>query len=149
MGESDPYNRKMFKADPYYAKSILAGKLAVILDGQYPERGLKLIPQPSRAICRYQVHELIVTDEVAGPGDTVDPIAYLGFVEFYQGGVLVAGDRVMVDGEDIGAVCGFDETHMPNHLNIVLRGERISGRGRKLSLGQEVQFIKAKNQVSD
>lgn len=116
--------------------------MVVVLDGQYPERGLKLIPQPSRAICRSQVHELIVTDQEAGPGSTVNPIAYLGFIEFTQGGVMVAGDRVVVNGEEIGVICGFDETHMPNHLNIVLRGDRVSGRVRNLALEQQVEFIK-------
>lgn len=138
----DPYRNQMFKTDPYFAKSVLAGTLVVVLDGQFPARGLKLIPQPSRAICRNQIHELIITDQEAGPGSTVNPIAYLGFVEFTQGGVMVAGDRVVVNGEDIGVICGFDETHMPNHLNIVLRGERVSGRMRNLTLEQQVKFIK-------
>lgn len=146
MNISDPYRNKMFKSDPYFAKSVLTGKLVVVLDGQYPERGLSLIPQPSRAICRHQIHELIMTDQDARPGDTVNPIAYLGFVEFQQGGVMVAGDRVVVDGEDIGFVCGFDETHMPNHLNIVVKGERVSGRQRNLSLGQQIEFIKKAGQ---
>lgn len=140
--ESDPYRTQMFKADPYAAKAVLTGKLVVILEGEYPKRGLALIPQPSRAICRHQIHELIMTDQDAGPGDTVDPIAYLGFVEFSQGGVMVVGDRVLVAGEDIGAVCGFDETHMPNHLNIVVHGQRVSGQKRGLVLAQELQFIK-------
>lgn len=146
MNISDPYRNKMFKSDPYFAKAVLAGRLVVVLDGQYPQRGLNLIPQPSRAICRYQVHELIMTDQDAQPGCTVDPIAYLGFVEFHQGGVMVTGDRVVLGGEDIGFVCGFDETHMPNHLNIVVKGERVSGRQRNLSLGQQVEFIKKAGQ---
>lgn len=132
----------MFKADPYYAKSPLAGSLVVVLDGEYPQRGLKLIPQPSRAVCRNEVHEMIVTDEEAEPGSSVNPIAYLGFVEFAQGGVIVAGDRVSVNGEDIGYVCGFDETHMPNHLNIVVRGQRLSGRQRGFKLAEHVLFTK-------
>jgi hypothetical protein len=136
----------MFKADPYYAKTVLTGKLVVVLDGQYPERGLRLIPQPSRAICRHQIHELIVTDQKAGPGDIVNPIAYMAFIEFQQGGVMVVGDRVIVDGEDVGYICGFDETHMPNHLNIVVRGQLLSGRERGFLLEQQVQFAKQKEQ---
>jgi len=143
---TDPYRNKMFKADPYYAKTILEGKLVVVLDGEYPKRGLSLIPQPSRAISVHQVHELIVTDQDAEPGSTVDPIAYLGFVEFGQGGVMVSGDRVEVNGEDIGYICGFDETHMPNHLNIVVRGQRVSGRERGFKLEQQVRFIKKAGQ---
>jgi fumarate reductase subunit C len=85
---------------------------------------------------------MIVTDEEAEPGSSVNPIAYLGFVEFAQGGVIVAGDRVSVNGEDIGYVCGFDETHMPNHLNIVVRGQRLSGRQRGFKLAEHVLFTK-------
>ena len=143
---TDPYQNKMFKADPYYAKTTLTGKLVVVLDGQYPERGLSLIPQPSRAICRHQIHELIVTDQDVGPGGIVNPIAYLGFVEFQQGGVMVAGDRVVVDGKDVGYICGFDETHMPNHLNVVVHGQMLSGRSRGFNLQQQIQFVKPKGQ---
>lgn len=140
--KSDPYKSGMFKADPYHAKRDLSARLVVVLDGQYPRRGLKLIAQPSRAVCRHQVHELIITDQDVEPGNTVDPIAYLGFAEFEQGGVMVAGDQVVIEGQVVGSVAGFDETHMPNHLNIVIRGEMRSGRQRQLQLGQEVKFIK-------
>ena len=146
MNISDPYRNKMFKSDPYFAKSVLTGKLVVVWTaniGAWPQ-----FDSPAfRAICRYQVHELIMTDQDARPGDTVNPIAYLGFVEFQQGGVMVAGDRVVVDGEDIGFVCGFDETHMPNHLNIVVQGERVTGRQRNLSLGQQIEFVKNAGQL--
>jgi len=136
----------MFQEDPYYAKSPLVGKLVVVLDGQFPERGLSLIPQPSRAIRRFDIHELIVTDQEAEPGSIINPIAYLGFVEFEQGGVMVAGDKVSVDGELIGYICGFDETHMPNHLNIVVLGQRLSGRQRGLELKQQILFEKQPGQ---
>lgn len=132
----------MFKADPYYAKTPLQGSLVVVLEGDYPARGLKLISQPSRAICRHQIHELIFTDQPAGPGDIVDPISYLGFMEFIQGGVMVAGDRVLVNGLEVGTIAGFDETHMPNHLNIVIQGERKSGAARGLKLGDKLEFVK-------
>lgn len=142
MKAVDPYKVKMFKRDPFGEKSPLEGKLVAVLDGKFSSRGLQLIPQPSRAICRGQVHELIITGKMAYPGDKVDSIAYLGFVEFENGGVMVSGDELMVDGEVIGTICGFDETHMPNHLNIVIQGERVSGLERNLRVGQTFRFVK-------
>ncbi|MTI94818.1 MAG: hypothetical protein FH749_04930 [Firmicutes bacterium] len=139
---TDPYKQRMFKSDPYFAKVNVTADLVVVLTGQYENRNLKLIGQPSRAVSRYQVHELIVTDQHAKPGDIVNPIAYLGFVEFTNSGVLVAGDQLKVDGEVIGTIVGFDETHMPNHLNIVLHGQRICGKQRGLELGQQLKFVK-------
>ena len=35
-------------------------------------------------------------------------------------GVVLRGDSVLVNGELIGSVLGFDESHAPNHMNIVL-----------------------------
>ena len=76
---SDPYKRGMFKTNPYAKKKPLKGNLVVVLDGKYEDRGLQLIPQPSRCLIANEVHELILTDENKGPGDTVDKIAYIGF----------------------------------------------------------------------
>lgn len=138
----DPYQRAVFTKNPYRAKVPLRGKLVVVLDGQVADRGLELIRQPSRAVCKGQVHELIVTEQSAYPGDRVDPIVYLGFVEFENGGVLVTGDKLLVGGQEIGHVCGFDETHMPNHINIVVHGRAVSSCDRNLMIGLDVLFVK-------
>ena len=124
----DPYKSGMFKTNPYAKKRSLNGKLAVVLDGRYEERGLKLIAQPSRCLLANEVHEMILTDEERKPGDTVDKIAYIGFFEVLESTVIVVGDEVKVAGRVIGKIAGFDETHMPNHYNIVIHGpERFSG----------------------
>lgn len=114
----------------------------VVLQGKLEKRGLQLMVPISRAVLKNEVHELIVTDEAgAGPGATVQRIAYLGFVEFTCGGVAVAGDRVYCDGRLLGEVAGFDETHLPNHLNIVLRSAgRLDGRELGLHLNAQIVF---------
>ena len=49
------------------------------------------------------------------------------------------GDEVKINGQVIGKIAGFDETHMPNHYNIVIYGtDRISGNERNLDLNDEV-----------
>jgi hypothetical protein len=80
------------------------------------------------------VHELIFTDETAArPGTSVNRIAYLGFFVAEQSGVIVEGDEFFLEGQLVGNLAGFDETHMPNHLNIVIKA--LSGRKTGLELG--------------
>ncbi len=136
---SDPYARNMFGAfNPYYAKQPVMGRLVVVLDGVYENRGLELIKPPSRALRQTEIHELIGTAEAAQPGSKVNTIAYVGFFEVSQGGVIVAGDPVTIGGKVVGKIAGYDETHMPNHLNIVLHGDKNPGKDIGLSVADEV-----------
>jgi len=138
----DPYASGMFKENPYFAKSDIRGKLVVVLQGMYEDRGLELIKPVSRCVKKYEIHELITSDEEdAAPGTKVNKIAYLGFVEILDGGVITTGDGVFRNGERIGFVAGYDETHMPNHLNIVLLcDKRVTGAGSGCLVGDEVIF---------
>ncbi|HQA59459.1 MAG: hypothetical protein WBJ82_11425 [Tepidanaerobacteraceae bacterium] len=136
---ADPYKTGMFKTNPYAKKKALKGNLVVVLDGKYEERGLQLIPQPSRCLVADEVHELILTDEAKKPGDVVNKIAYIGFFVVRESTVITVGDEVKINGQVIGNIAGFDETHMPNHYNIVIYGEeRTSGNERNLDLDDEV-----------
>ncbi len=141
----DPYQAGMLKTNTYADKVKITGNLVVVLDGELDGRKLSLIKPPSRALCRNEVHELIATDEKdAGPGKVVNSIAYLGFVEVEQGGVALVGDKLRVGDLEIGHVAGFDETHMPNHLNIVIKvDKKLSGKSLQLRLGMPVTFTQA------
>ena len=142
----DPYMAGMFKENPYYAKSDIQGKLVVVLRGAYEERGLELIKPASRCVQKHEIHELIASDEPdIRAGATVNKIAYIGFVEILQGGVITIGDGLFWNGECIGFVSGFDETHMPNHLNIVVRcDKRIDGVQLGCSPGDDLTFKQTK-----
>ncbi len=143
---NDPYKSGMFQGNPYYEKRTVESSLCVILDGKFEQRGLQLIPQMSRALKKNEVHELIVSDEEGiGPGSRVDKIAYIGFTEIETGGVIIKGDEVLYNGTLIGTIAGFDETHMPNHQNIVISGERISGADQKLQLEGRISFRHVKS----
>jgi len=141
---SDPYQAGMFSFNPYAAKRDVTGRLAVVLRGKLESRGLQLVAPISRAVRKYDIHELIITDESgAGPGKKVDSIAYAGFVEIITGGVLIAGDQLICGGRLLGRVVGFDETHLPNHLNIIIFSEsRTDGVDLGLALESEIKFIK-------
>ncbi|MBC7338376.1 MAG: hypothetical protein H5U04_00675 [Firmicutes bacterium] len=117
----------------------VTGVVVAVLAGSLPDRGLELIPQPSRVLCRGEVHELILTTEEAAPGSRVDAISYLGFFEVKQGGVVVVGDDLRVRGSVIGEIAGFDATHLPNHLNVVVRGKvALDGLAWRFGLGDPV-----------
>jgi hypothetical protein len=84
----------------------------------------------------------VSTAEPARPGDSVESVGYLAWVAFERPGVLIVGDTVLVDGRELGEVCGFDETHAPNHYNIVIKtDELLTGRTARLSPETRVTFV--------
>ncbi|HMM20142.1 MAG TPA: hypothetical protein PKA10_05330 [Selenomonadales bacterium] len=142
MAIKDPYAAGKLSTNPYAKKTPVHGPLVVVLDGQMENRGLELITPISRCLRTHDIHELILTDEAeARPGAKVDRIAYLGFFSVAQGGVLVSGDRVYLNERPVGVLAGFDETHMPNHLNIVIRTDRRqTGVEFAAELGMNIYF---------
>jgi len=138
----DPYKEGLFTKNPYAKKSAVTGRLVVVLDSKLDNRGLQLLPVISRAVRRFDIHELIFTDDKgAKPGSTVDKIAYGGFVEIENGGVIVTGDKLYRSENCLGEVAGFDVTHMPNHLNIIIKNEAIdTGLNLGFDLGMELVF---------
>lgn len=137
-GGRDPYLRQSPPAR-FVRHRPVTGVVVAVLAGSLANRGLELVPQPSRVMCQGEVHELILTTEDVAPGSRVEAIWYLGFFEVRQGGVVVAGDDVRVRGSVIGEVAGFDATHMPNHLNVVLKGRvALDGLAWRFGLGDQV-----------
>lgn len=136
----DPYKRKLVNLSSYVQKTSVEAIVVAVLRGKLSNRSLELIPQPSRAVRSGEVHEIIFTDEEAAPGSTVNRIAYAAFVEFKNGGVLLSGDEVLIEGELAGRLAGFDLSHFPNHMNVVIRGQLRSGEERNLSPGCSMVF---------
>ena len=113
----------------------LEARFVGVLNNRNDGRGLALISAHTRCVRRYDIHEFIITDEqTAAPGATVNGVHYLGFAEFQAGGVLAEGDAVRIAGVVIGTIAGFDESHFPNHYNVVIKGpRRVTG----VELGQK------------
>lgn len=141
---TDPYSNGILKVHPYVKKKDVTGELVAILEGSLENRGLHLIKPISRVLCEDEIHEIIVTDEQdAAPGKTVNAIAYLGFFEVKSGGVIVTGDEVYLKGHFIGTIAGFDETHMPNHINIIIKApQRFTGIECDAELGMQLLIKK-------
>lgn len=86
---------------------------------------------------------MLCNDPETRPQTVVRKITYLGCIEIVSGSMILAGDRMVIDGQDIGVVVGFAETHAPNHLNIVIRasGALLSGGEMGIEVGQSVTFL--------
>lgn len=126
---------------PDYPRSALHAVFVGVMRLKLEARGLRLIRQATRCIRRHDVHEIILTDEEVAPGQSVNRVAYLGFVEFLSGGIMAVGDEVWCGEGPIGRIAGFDDTHMPNHQNILASAEkRLSGAELGLRLGQRIDF---------
>lgn len=139
----DPYTRRP-STDFFWTKSTVFGRVVVVFHGYLDDRGLALIRQRSRAVRRGDVHEMLITDEAdAGPGSSVNRVAGFGFIEFLSGGVLLVDDEVLIGDKHIGRIVGFDETHMPNHMNIVIFASPVrSGRDLGLATHDRVAFAR-------
>jgi hypothetical protein len=137
---TDPYAVKLVNRSFYTAKVDIAARVVVVLDGMLENRNLQLIVPISRVFPQGAIIELIGTDEeTAMPGNAVNAIAYLGFVELQNGGVLLAGDEICWKGNVIGTVAGYDDTHMPNHQNTIVKmTKRISGKNLGFALCDEI-----------
>ena len=126
----------------YAANRPVKGAVVTVLDSTHEARGLKLISTYSRALPKNSIHEIIATDETGKkPGDTADKIAYLAFFEVTRGGCIIAGETLFVDGKAIGEIVGFDETHEPNHLNIIIGVKsRQTGPQLRIKAGSKIKF---------
>jgi hypothetical protein len=141
----DPYaEKKLSTKYPCADKSIVTGKLCVILDARAADRGLELVVFPSRAVQKNEVHEIILTAEKeAIPGGKVNNISYLGYFEVLESGVLWMGDKVMVGEKEIGILAGYDMTHFPNHMNIIIKIDRdlYTGLEAGIKVGTPISFV--------
>ncbi len=89
-------------------------------------RGIRPIVQKTRCVCGGSIHEIIVVEAgIVEAQGSVEDTAYIGFARFPEGGLLECGDAVYVNERLLGELAGFDETHMPNHLNILVKRDSL------------------------
>ena len=130
----------VFGKNPYVSKSDVNGRVVAVLRGVTDQRGLYLTAFRSRAVPAGEIHELMITDEDCDVETTVNRVALIAFFEVRDGGVILLDDRVTVGNRVVGTVAGFDETHMPNHQNICLRGELRDGESIEIRVGDPVRI---------
>ena len=121
-----PYDPKLITPSVYGDRRPVTGEIVALLHITFQERGLKLIQSRSRALCKGEIHELMITDEEgAAPGGGADRVSAIAFFEVITGGLVVVGDKVTMKRELLGTVAGYDMTHMPNHMNVLLKADSL------------------------
>ncbi|MFO7837069.1 MAG: hypothetical protein R6V83_10450 [Candidatus Thorarchaeota archaeon] len=121
----EPYeNNKIPDHWPSSAKRSVVGKIIAVSGLRLLGRGTELIFPRSRSFPRHSIAEITFTNQNGVvPGNTVDSVLYLGFLEVVTGGIIVVGQPVDIGSTEIGKVVGFSDIHEPNHLNILVSGE--------------------------
>jgi L-arabinose 1- dehydrogenase len=133
------------------AKPPVTATVVKLLFHTRTDRGMALSPWESRCIPAGQVHELLTTtDRPRAAGDRIDRVGFLGFAAFDTPAVLERGDGVWLvprspvgdtARRQLGTVAGFDESHWPNHYNIVIDTDELLTAGDvDLHPGDELRF---------
>ena len=135
---SAPYDFNKITPSVYGDRRPVEGETVALLHISFDDRGLKLIETKSRTVKRYEIHELMITDEDAAPGGGADRVRAIGFFEITESGLIVAGDEVFIEDRRLGTLVGYDVTHMPNHINVVVRADSLDEP--VLRVGDRIRF---------
>jgi len=122
----------------YGERRQVEGEVVALLHVSFQDRGLRLIETKSRAVRLNEIHELMITDEDARPGGAADRVRAIAFFEVKNSGLIVVGDEVSVGDKSLGVLVGYDETHMPNHMNIVVKAPSLDEP--EIRVGDKVRF---------
>jgi hypothetical protein len=118
----------------YRERRPVRGEVVTVIEVTFASSGIDLVESWSRAVPRGEIHEIMIwcpTEE------RDEDAAAVAFIEITQGGNIVNGDEVKVDGEPIGNLAGFDYNHMPNHMNVVVETKSLK---LPLKLGSVFDF---------
>jgi hypothetical protein len=137
-----PYDMKLITPSVYGDRRPVIGEIVALLHITFEDRNLELIPARSRGLRKNEIHELMITDEEnAGPGGGADRVSAIAFFEVLEGGLAVVGDKVSIEGKPLGRVAGYDLTHMPNHMNVLVKAESLDAGA--IEVGDAIEFSKA------
>jgi hypothetical protein len=120
-------------------KSTLYGNWVAVMDHERHERALTLSSFRTRCFKQGEIHEFLLCDRDTAKLKLINDVAYLGFGAFTQGGVVEVGDEFWCGDNCIGSILGFDETHMPNHYNVIIQSEQATS-GFQRGLRQQEAF---------
>jgi hypothetical protein len=134
----NPYDFKKIGLNVYGDRRNVEGETVALLHIEFQDRGLKLIETKSRAVRIQEIHELMITDEKTAPGENADRVRAICFFEITKSGLIVIGDNVLIEDRYLGKVTGYDLTHMPNHMNIVIK--TVSLDEPTLRVGDRIKF---------
>jgi len=136
---SAPYDFKRITSSVYGDKRPVEGEVVAVLHVKFHDRGLELIQTKSRTVKVNEIHELMITDEQdVAPGGGANRVRAIAFFEITRSGLIVMGDEVSLEGKTLGTLAGYDVTHMPNHINVVVKTESLDEP--VLRVGDKIRF---------
>ena len=133
-----PYDFRRITPGVYGKRRQVEGEVVALIHVSFQDRGLRLIETKSRAVRLNEIHELMITDEDAQPGGGADRVRAIAFFEVSESGLIVVGDKVSVGNKTLGTLAGYDETHMPNHMNMVVKAPSLDEP--EIRVGDRVRF---------
>jgi len=137
-----PYDPNLITLSVYGDRRPVTGEIVALLHITFEDRNLELIHSRSRGLRKNEIHELMITDEEdAGPGGGADRVSAIAFFEVLNGGLAVVGDKVTIANRDLGRVAGYDMTHMPNHMNVLVKSETLDAG--PIEVGATIEIKKA------
>ncbi len=135
-----PYDFRRITPSVYGDKRPVEGAVVALLHVKFEDRGLEFIQTKSRTVKLNEIHELMITDEQdAAPGGGASRVRAIAFFEITKSGLIVVGDEVTIEGKKLGTLAGYDVTHMPNHINVVVKTETLDEP--VLRVGDKVSFF--------
>lgn len=121
-------------------KRTLQARCVQLFVHSSPDRNMDCACWDTRCIKKGEIHEIVTTDGNL-IADRIPRIGFVGFFEFSNGGIVEKGDTILFQGKSIGTVLGFDESHSPNHYNIVIRSqELLTSDSLAMQLEDEISF---------
>lgn len=95
----------------------------------------------TRCVQAGEVHELVAVNAGTLDNGKYHGASYLGFVTFNGPAVIYLGESLFIEGKFIGVLGGFDYTHFPNHMNILIETEQpTNGKTLGIIVGQRAEF---------
>lgn len=136
---SDRYDFQRIKPSVYGDKRPVEAEVVAVLHVEFDDRGLIFMDTRSRTVELNEIHELMITDEeTAVPGGGADKVRAIAFMEITKSGLIVVGDEVSIEDRRLGILAGYDNTHMPNHLNIAIKTNSLEEP--TIRVGDKVRF---------
>jgi hypothetical protein len=130
---TEPYRDGLIRSNPYADRIPVRGRVVAVLDLKLANRGIQILAVPTRALTLSSIHELICTDSEVSAGSSVDSVGFVAFFEVTTGGIARAGDSIVLGRKEMGTLVGFDDTHAPNHMNILFKRKDVR-TGKELGL---------------
>ena len=94
MDNYSSVNGKNMSTIHYGNHRSVKAEVVAVLEAIFTDRKMKLIESYSRAVKKYDVHELMVTDQNPLPGNELNRMNAIAFIEVINGGLIVSGDKV-------------------------------------------------------